>query len=281
MGETKIFKYPADQIDVGILQEQGILYSYDQNGYIQIEVRSFDEALLVKEQAELPLSTGDSGRGEGDSIRDSGGPDGGGYYYIDSTEPCGPAYAFEDITNTGTLVAFASANQVLGAFPIGFTFNFYGVNYTGVYISSNGFLTFLAGQSDGCCSGQAIPTTGNPDGLIAGWWEDYNTPIGGQVLYETIGFAPNRKFIVQFTGINHATYGTNVTMQFKLFEGTNTIEVHYANAPSDGGTHSAGIEDQTGTNGTQYYFGTTGLGMSLAVAYYTDNATDTDGDCIV
>ena len=45
-------------------------------------------------------------------------------------------------------------------------------------------------------------------------------------------------------------------MQFKLFEGTNVIEVHYQAAPSDGSPHSAGIENATGSAGVQCYFGT-------------------------
>src|SRR5262249_49115559 len=39
----------------------------------------------------------------------------------------------------------------------------------------------------------------------------------------------------------------------------NDIEVHYSNAASDGGTHSAGIENDTGTIGLSFYFGTSGL----------------------
>ena len=56
-------------------------------------------------------------------------------------------------------------------------------------------------------------------------------------------------------------------MQYKLFEADNAIEVHYLAAPSDGGTHSAGIENQDGSLGTQYYLGTAALTTPLAVRY--------------
>ena len=45
-------------------------------------------------------------------------------------------------------------------------------------------------------------------------------------------------------------------MQYKFSKGTNVIEVHYLAAPSDGGTHSAGIENADGSAGVQYYYGT-------------------------
>ena len=48
-----------------------------------------------------------------------------------------------------------------------------------------------------------------------------------------------------------------------------TIEVHYQDAPGDGaGTHSAGIENQDGTIGLQYYLGLGPLpGTPIAVQY--------------
>jgi hypothetical protein len=56
-------------------------------------------------------------------------------------------------------------------------------------------------------------------------------------------------------------------MQYKFFEGTNVIEVHYLAAPSDGGSHTAGIENETGTVGVEYYYGTEPLTAPLAVQY--------------
>ena len=68
-------------------------------------------------------------------------------------------------------------------------------------------------------------------------------------------------------------------MQYKLYETTGVIEVHYQAAPSDGGTHSAGIENQDGTVGLQYYLGTAALTTPEAVRYTpapSEEATDTD-----
>ncbi len=195
-------------------------------------------------------------------------------YSADDTIP----YNWQDISGTGTAVTLTD-DSVSAALPMGFSFDFFGTGYTDAYASSNGFMTFASGSSNGCCTGQALPNPAAPNNLIAGWWEDLNPSLGGTVHYQTLGSAPNRVFILQFTNIQHYGGGNAVTMQWKLFETTNVIEVHYQAAPSDGGTHSAGIENADGTVGVQYYYGTAGLTTPEAVQYaptpvYT--ATDTD-----
>ncbi len=103
----------------------------------------------------------------------------------------------------------------------------------------------------------------------AGWWS--------AVYYETMGVAPNQVFIVQFTDIQHFSSGNPVTMQYKLFEADNAIEVHYLAAPSDGGTHSAGIENQDGSLGTQYYLGTGRADHTVGGAVRADHGSGGDG----
>src|SRR4030095_15573608 len=116
----------------------------------------------------------------------TGGPDAFGYRFIDSDSAGGPAFNFEDISTTGTGVSL-SDDQVSGAVNIGFTFDFYGTSYTQVYISSNSFLTFLAGQANGCCSASPMPSAGSPDAVIAAWWGDIFPPGGGSIRYQTLG----------------------------------------------------------------------------------------------
>jgi hypothetical protein len=80
-----------------------------------------------------------------------------GYSCTDSNEPGGPTYNFEDISATGNEI-FLSDDDVSAPIALGFMFNFYEEDYSDIYVSSNGFLTVLAGQDSGCCSG-----TTNPD----------------------------------------------------------------------------------------------------------------------
>jgi hypothetical protein len=196
-----------------------------------------------------------------------------GGYLIDDTI----AYNFEDISTTGTAVTLTDDSTA--QFPIGFNFDFYGTIYTDFWVSSNGFLA-TTGTSNGCCSGQNLPDSATPNGVIAGWWEDLNPSGGGTHHYQVLGSAPNRRLIFQATNVPHYSTGNNVTLQYKLYEGTNVIEVHYQAAPSDGGTHTAGIENQDGTVAALYYYGTTALSTPLAIRYtptveQSASATDT------
>ena len=139
-------------------------------------------------------------------------------------------------------------DQVSGAITLPFPFKFYGTTYNQIYISSNGFITFLAGQPSGCCSGQCIPTGSTPNGLIAGFWEDLNPSAGGTICYGTVGTAPRRVFIVQFSNVPHFGSSTaTASFQIKLFECDMHIEIHCQNCISDGGNHTQGIENAAGT----------------------------------
>lgn len=78
---------------------------------------------------------------------------------------------------------------------------------------------------------------------------------------------------MQFTDVPHYdTLINRVTFQYKLFEGTNVIEVHYQAAPSNGDTHSTGIENENGAVGLQYYRGNLPLNTPLAVRYHVPAA---------
>lgn len=157
-----------------------------------------------------------------------------------------------DVSATGTFVPL-SDDQVSVGIPIPFPLQFYGVAVTELFISSNGFVTFSPGQLNGCCSGQPIPSTDSPNNLIAGFWEDLNQPQGNirYALHETVGSPGNRQFVVGFYNVPHYSSGPQVTFEIILHENGNAIELQYGAAPSDGGTHTVGIENADGTIGLQ------------------------------
>lgn len=210
-----------------------------------------------------------------------GGDDGTGCYeYSDTFVPLdgnAPTYTFTDIAGTGTPI-FLSDDSVSGAIPIGFAFDYYDATYSDVFVSSNGFITFLPFQYNGCCSGDPIPTASDPNAIIAGWWEDLNPPAGGTIHYETVGTTPDQILIVQFTDVAHYPSSTPVTFQFKLFESSSDIEVHYQSAPTDGGIHTAGIENQSGTRGIEWRHGSAISLFSSAVRYIRGAGLTPDSD---
>src|SRR5687768_17436813 len=64
----------------------------------------------------------------------TGGPDLFGYSFTDSNELGGPTVDFENLAGIGTAVSL-SDDQVSSAIAIPFSFSFYGVTYTNVFIS--------------------------------------------------------------------------------------------------------------------------------------------------
>ncbi len=177
-----------------------------------------------------------------------------------------PAFNFEDISGTGTLQAQGDDTSV-GPTALGFTFNFYGAPFTDCFTGSNGFVSFGAGSTS--LANQAVPVAGAPNNLVAGFWDDLDPGSAGTVHHQTLGAAPNRRFIVQWTGVPHFATGSLNTFQIKLFETTNDIEVHYTATTADAGADATiGIENGTGTVGILYRFTPIAVTAGTAVRFF-------------
>jgi len=210
-----------------------------------------------------------------------GGSDAGGcYQYSDTIAPLdgnAPTYAFEDISATGTVFQLGD-EHTSGPLPLEFSFNFYGRAYSAVHVASNGFLTFLEDQTNGCCLGDNIPDASLPNGFIAGLWDDL-LPLPGSLFYETRGTSPNQRFIVQFDGVPYCCSASNdpSTWQVILFEGSNEILVQYADATGVPDA-TAGIENADGSDGIEWRSGVNFSFAGTAVRYFATGGGDADGD---
>ncbi len=211
----------------------------------------------------------------------TGGPETSGYVFVDSDEAGGPNYTndFVDITTTGgtALTKPTADNMVFGPFPLGFTFHFFDQDYTELYISDNGYISFLNQASNP--SPVAIPSANAPNALVAAWWGDLKFEISGSITYQLTGTENNHVFIIEYKDLPYSLidsinpYAAKTTFEIKLFEATGAVEVLYASAPvnsdSDGNPipSTAGIQNQAGELGLQYYYGVDGLAANLAVLY--------------
>lgn len=151
------------------------------------------------------------------------------------------------------------------ALPIGFTFNFYGTDYTQCLIGPNGTISFnisLVGSfvtwvATGPLLGQA-PVFNS----VCGPWCDIDIspgfPASGTITYSTTGSAPFRKFIVTFCKAHMFSCTEQMTSsQMILYETTNIVEVHighkdicstwYGSTP---GLATIGVQNATGTAAT-------------------------------
>lgn len=178
--------------------------------------------------------------------------DAGEYYYIDSNES-NFSYSFNDISSEPDLNLSDDDTELVN---IGFPFEFYDTYYSALYVTSNGVLSFT--EDDDSYDATNIPSSGAYSEIgssILGWWGDLDPSEGGSIHTSLIGSAPNRILIVQFTGIETYDYGGNNTFQYKLFETTNEIEVHYRSLYGESGEdYTIGIM-KNATVGQEVWYG--------------------------
>ena len=125
------------------------------------------------------------------------------------------------------------------AVSMGFTFNFYGNNYTQCVIGSNGLISFNLANASGYCPWAltgvgTLPNAGfaAAKNTIMLTYQDINPSLGGQIQYQTIGTAPNRKFVVLYKNIMMFSCTSQCNyMAIVLYETTNVFELHIGNKP--------------------------------------------------
>ena len=186
--------------------------------------------------------------------------------------------AYEDISATGIHgpdspdpSGGASAAHVV--VNLGFSFIFYGNRYSEVSINTDGFLQFGPDYVDDTATfNTPLPNNGvrpggpaSPRNAICGLWDalatdtappDYNGQ--GHIVYQTLGTAPNRRFIAQWIDVGQLNFfplapeGIPVNFQIVLFEGTNKIECRYGNLTPDVNSddYTIGVQEALGIIGT-------------------------------
>ncbi|MEO8083674.1 MAG: hypothetical protein ABI780_07630, partial [Ardenticatenales bacterium] len=223
----------------------------------------------------------------------SGGPDAFGYTFDDSEGHPEHGLRFQNIAATGTVLAkggadvagLAGGNLDDGYYQVAvpFPFRFYGVdrNAASLYVSTNGFATFDAAGATTLLG--SIPANAAPNDAFYPFWDDLKldanafgvdcaTDIDCGLYVQTIGSAPNRRFIVQWNKVPFFDQDPDegwVTFQAQLEEATGDIRFEYEPpagcAATDcerasGGSASIGIEsaDPANLSGTPF----TGLAYS-------------------
>lgn len=145
-------------------------------------------------------------------------------------------------------------DAVSAALPIGFTFNYYGVNYTQFAISTNGNIQLGDGTGtannplyDDDYLNATIPNSAVPNNMIALAWDDWSV-TAGQITYGVTGTSPNQKMVISFNTTGRGGGGADtIDGQIVLEETTNKI---YMNTFKKGiqalNTATQGLENQTG-----------------------------------
>jgi len=149
-------------------------------------------------------------------------------------------------TGGGATVSTATGDDVnQAAIPLGFTFNYAGVNYTTVGLNTNGLLWFDAvapSAVDGSSNDRLHRTLGTNQS-IAVWWNNLSDDASSDILYQLQGTTGSQTFTVQYT--NYPYYfisgsSIRINCQVIFYEGTNVIEFRYGSLNVTGGA-GAGI----------------------------------------
>ena len=119
--------------------------------------------------------------------------------------------------------------------PIGFTYNFFGPEYTTLNVGTNSNIQF--GTYNGSGAGglgdftfaNALPNNTEPMNMIAAASKDLNAGIANgtsQIRYKTEGISPTKVFTIEW--FNVSGYGNNGvnSAQIKIFQTTGIVEVY-------------------------------------------------------
>jgi hypothetical protein len=155
------------------------------------------------------------------------------FTYVQSTE----TFFLETLPAT----AGPSGDDVVSAaLPLGFGFNYYGVNYTQFAISTNGNIQL--GNGSGTANNPAynnqwtdaaIPNAAVPNNMIALAWDDWDI-TAGQIRYGVTGVSPNQKMVVSFVTTGRGFGGADtLDGQIVLEETTNKIYMNIVLYPKN------------------------------------------------
>ena len=178
------------------------------------------------------------------------GPDAYGYKATNKV-----TYSFLNIVGSGSRV-LAGTDDGKATLDLGFSFQFYGVLYKSVCVSTNGLITMGAcGTGDDFANGDmtaASPSDNQP--AIAVYWSDLTFDGQGAdgIYYQTLGSAGSRQFVVQWNNVLAQNSTNAMTFEAVLSEGANTVQLQYQSVDagssevSKGKNATVGIRDTDG-----------------------------------
>jgi len=195
-------------------------------------------------------------------VNGAGGPDAFGYEWIDSDEVSGPTYNWIEISGIGTPISFNDDDQNLGTYAIGFSFPFYGADFTTFRASTNGWLSFTHAATT-ALTNYDLPSASAPENLIAPFWDDLDFTDSGDAYYHFDG----TRLIVEYKDVPRFSSGGPYSFQVHLYP-SGRIEFHYQSMP---GTRlneaTIGIQNATRDIGIAAVFNASYVHDNLAIRF--------------
>ncbi|MSP11967.1 MAG: DUF11 domain-containing protein [Chloroflexi bacterium] len=180
------------------------------------------------------------------------------YGAVFNADVSGPKYQWIDISSTGTAISPLGDDTSHGPYPLGFTFNFYGKNYSNFYVSDNGFVSFFPITATYSTNLQ-LPSPSAPRTLLAPFWSDLNPGASGQIFYQTLD---NQRLVVSYVGVQRFG-GTATSYTFQVIINSNGL-IYYQYGPLTGSITqgTVGLQNENGTRGLTILY--SGVGRLIA-----------------
>ena len=184
------------------------------------------------------------------------------YSHLDSLTG-GVTYAWEEISTTGTRFASisnADDNSEVALFS-GFSFPFFGQNYSQVFVNSNGLLSFAGATSDR--NNRTLPNSSAPPSIIAVLWDDLDTRddrTSGEVYFKQ----ESDRFIIQYQDVTRYGGTDTLTFQVVLFA-DGRIQLRYKTVNGTTNSATVGVQNQTRDDGLEILYNAAYLVSGLAI----------------
>lgn len=186
------------------------------------------------------------------------------------------AQGYEFAASSGTFTALSGGTNpsftgsvddgyMVSPAPIGFTFRFWGVDYTTFAVSTNGWMALDTTISGSGYTNDLIYFETRP--LIAPLWDDLDLQAFSNFSYKTEGSAPNRILTAEWLNQQwrYDASGNTISFQVKLYEGTNKIEYIYRQ--ESGAVSSAGASIGLAGPVANLFISLNGTGVSPSASW--------------
>ncbi|HEY3296534.1 MAG TPA: T9SS type A sorting domain-containing protein [bacterium] len=203
-------------------------------------------------------------------LDNQGGPDGFGYAFNDNVAPDTATYNWIELCGDPNATDGPTGDDATAPATIGFTFSFYGTNYTTCNVTTNGLITFGGTNTAFSASDPATTTATYP--YIAPFWADMNTGdaqgTGGGcnsdgtapwIRWKTVGTGADQHFVVEWRRMPEYNGTANLFSFEAILYPSGKIKVQYHATdwvmPTLAGRNWAcGLDGLGATDGARYWF---------------------------
>lgn len=177
------------------------------------------------------------------------------YTFARSTQG-GPAYAWRDIVGTengGTRITGLDVSgevNIAFPFPEGFTFTFYGQEYSTARLDTNAYLSF--NHTSVAYSNTTLPSTSAPRAMIAMFWDDLRLVSTSSAWYRLDADA----LVVTYQDVQPWSGTSKLTAQMLLFRDGRIVFQYEKVEPTQNWTATIGLQNNDRTSGTLVSYNT-------------------------